>query len=211
MTEYIIKNGCVVDPTQNINAQKMDICIKDGKFVDKVSNAAKVIDASGKLAMAAGEDIHSHVAGPKVDMGRLFRPEDKHFRSPMRGKNTRMEMGFSVPSTTKTGYDYARLGFSFVMEAAMPPLEAAHVHEEIRDTPIIDEGAMPVLANNWFLLEYFKNGEIENAGAYASWILNATRGFGLKCVNPGGTEAWGWGLNCITIHDKVPYFDITPA
>lgn len=70
---------------------------------------------------------------------------------------------------------------------------------------------MPVLADNWFLLEYFKNGEIENAGAYASWILNATRGFGLKCVNPGGTEAWGWGLNCITIHDKVPYFDITPA
>ena len=77
MTEYIIKNGCVVDPTQNINAQKMDICIKDGKFVDKVSNAAKVIDASGKLVMAAGVDIHSHVAGPKVDMGRLFRPEDK--------------------------------------------------------------------------------------------------------------------------------------
>ena len=76
MTEYIIKNGCVVDPTQNINAQKMDICIKDGKFVDKVSNAAKVIDASGKLVMAAGVDIHSHVAGPKVDMGRLFRPED---------------------------------------------------------------------------------------------------------------------------------------
>ncbi|HJJ98858.1 MAG TPA: formylmethanofuran dehydrogenase subunit A [Methanocorpusculum sp.] len=211
MTEYIIKNGCVVDPTQSINAQKMDICIKDGKFVDKVSSAAKIIDASGKLVMAAGVDIHSHVAGPKVDMGRLFRPEDKLFRSPMRGKNTKMEMGFSVPSTTKTGYDYARLGFSFVMEAAMPPLEAAHVHEEIRDTPIIDEGAMPVLANNWFLLEYFKNGEIENAGAYASWILNATRGFGLKCVNPGGTEAWGWGLNCITIHDKVPYFDITPA
>ena len=211
MTEYIIKNGCVVDPTQSINAQKMDICIKDGKVVDKVSSAAKIIDASGKLVMAAGVDIHSHVAGPKVDMGRLFRPEDKLFRSPMRGKNTKIEMGFSVPSTTKTGYDYARLGFSFVMEAAMPPLEAAHVHEEIRDTPIIDEGAMPVLANNWFLLEYFKNGEIENAGAYASWILNATRGFGLKCVNPGGTEAWGWGLNCITIHDKVPYFDITPA
>ena len=211
MTEYIIKNGCVIDPTQNINAQKMDICIKDGKFVDKVSSAAKIIDASGKLVMAAGVDIHSHVAGPKVAMGRLFRPEDKLFRSPMRGKNTKMEMGFSVPSTTKTGYDYARLGFAFAMEAAMPPLEAPHVHEEIRDTPIIDEGAMPVLANNWFLLEYFKNGEIENAGAYASWILNATRGFALKCVNPGGTEAWGWGLNCITIQDKVPYFDITPA
>jgi len=211
MTEYIIKNGCVIDPTQGINGQKMDICIKDGKIVDKVSNSAKVIDATGKTVMAGGVDIHSHVAGPKVDAGRLFRPEDKLFKSPNRKSNLRMEMGFSVPSVSKTGYDYARMGYGFVMEAAMPPLEAAHVHEEIRDTPIIDEAAMPVLGNNWFLLEYFKNHEIENAGAYASWILNATRGYALKCVNPGGTEAWGWGLNCITIHDKVPYFDITPA
>lgn len=211
MTEYIIKNGCVIDPTQGINGQKMDICIKDGKIVDKVSKAAKVVDATGKTVMAGGVDVHSHVAGPKVDAGRLFRPEDKLFKSPNRKSNLRMEMGYSVPSVSKTGYDYARLGYGFVMEAAMPPLEAAHVHEEIRDTPIIDEAAMPVLGNNWFLLEYFKNHEIENAGAYASWILNATRGYALKCVNPGGTEAWGWGLNCITIHDKVPYFDITPA
>jgi len=211
MTEYIIKNGCVIDPTQGINGQKMDICIKDGKIVDKVSKAAKVVDATGKTVMAGGVDIHSHVAGPKVDAGRLFRPEDKLFKSPNRKSNLRMEMGFSVPSVVKTGYDYARMGYGFVMEAAMPPLEAAHVHEEIRDTPIIDEAAMPVVGNNWFLLEYLKNHETENAGAYTSWMLNATRGYALKCVNPGGTEAWGWGLNCITIHDKVPYFDITPA
>ena len=62
MTEYIIKNGCVIDPTQSINGQKMDICIKDGKIVDKVSNAAKVIDAAGKTVMAGGVDVHSHVA-----------------------------------------------------------------------------------------------------------------------------------------------------
>src|SRR5208283_928107 len=33
----------------------------------------------------------------------------------------------------------------------------------------------------------------------------------VKVVNPGGTEAWAWGLNCLTIHDPVPYFDITPS
>ncbi|MBO5002766.1 amidohydrolase family protein, partial [Methanocorpusculaceae archaeon] len=103
MTEYIIKNGSVIDPTQGINAQKMDICIKDGKIVDSVSGNAKVIDAAGKTVMAGGVDIHSHVAGPKVDSGRLFRPEDKLFRSPMRKSNLRMEMGFSVPSVAKTG------------------------------------------------------------------------------------------------------------
>jgi formylmethanofuran dehydrogenase subunit A len=38
-----------------------------------------------------------------------------------------------------------------------------------------------------------------------------TYGIGIKCVNPGGTEAWAWGENCVDIHDPVPYFDITPA
>ncbi len=93
----------------------------------------------------------------------------------------------------------------------MPPLYARHTHEEMRDTPIIDQGAFPVFGNNWFVLEYLKNNEIENAAAYIAWLLRATKGYAIKVVNPGGTEAWGWGLNCENVHDPVPYFDITPA
>ena len=47
----------------------------------------------------------------------------------------RMEMGFSIPSTFKTGYAYARMGYTFVNEAAMPPLLAPHMHEEIQGHP----------------------------------------------------------------------------
>ncbi len=95
-----------------------DIAIKDGKIVDKVSSSAKVIDAKGKTVMAGGVDVHAHVAGPKVNVGRLFRPEDKLLsgvcRSAMAQKNGyRMESGFSIPSTFKTGYDYARMGYAF--------------------------------------------------------------------------------------------------
>ena len=106
---------------------------------------------------------------------------------------------------------YAKMGYTTVMEAAMPPLYARHVHEEIRDTPIIDEGAFPVFGNNWFVLEYLKNNEVENTAAYISWLLRASKGYAVKVVNPGGTEAWGWGLNCLQIDDPVPYFDITPG
>ena len=42
-------------------------------------------------------------------------------------------------------------------------------------------------------------------------MLRQTKGYGVKNVNPGGTEAWAWGLNCLSIHDPVPYFEITPA
>jgi formylmethanofuran dehydrogenase subunit A len=213
--EIIVKGGFIVDPTQKMDGVVGDVAIKDGKIVDKVSSSAKVIDAKGKVVMAGGVDVHSHVAGPKVNAGRLMRPEDKFlsgsFRSGMAQKNGyRMESGFSIPSVFRTGYEYARMGYSFVMEAAMPPLLAAHVHEEIHDTPIIDEAALPVFANNWFVMDYIRKGEVENTAAYIAWLLRATKGFGVKCVNPGGTAAWGWGLNCLTLDDAVPYFEVTP-
>ena len=145
MAEILIKHGFVIDPTRKIDGDVADVAIKDGKFVDTVGSGAKVIDAKGKVVMAGGVDVHAHVAGPKVNVGRLMRPEDKLFKSPMGQSPYRMESGFSIPSTFKTGYDYARMGYGFVMEAAMPPIHAPHVHEEIHDTPIIDEAALPVL------------------------------------------------------------------
>ncbi|MEM2124378.1 MAG: formylmethanofuran dehydrogenase subunit A [Methanolinea sp.] len=212
MAEYIIKNGFVFDPVQGIKGDKADIAVKDGKIVKstEVSSKAKVIDASGKTVMAGAVEIHAHIAGPKVNEGRNYRPEDKLFQYRPRKGSVRMAGGFSIPTTFKTGYEYARMGYTTAMEAAMPPLYARHVHEEIRDTPIIDEGAYPVFGNNWFVLEYLKNREIENTAAYISWLLQASKGYAVKLVNPGGTEAWGWGLNCLTIDDPVPYFDITP-
>ncbi|MFA6332027.1 MAG: formylmethanofuran dehydrogenase subunit A, partial [Methanoregula sp.] len=213
--EIIVKGGFIIDPTRKIDGDVGDVAIKDGKIVDKVSSSAKVIDAKGKIVMAGGVDVHSHVAGPKVNAGRLMRPEDKLksgvCMSSMAQKNGyRMESGFSIPSVFKTGYDYARMGYTFVMEAAMPPLLAPHTHEEIHDTPIIDEAALPVFANNWFVMEYLKKGEVENTAAYIAWLLKTTKGYGVKIVNPGGTAAWAWGLNCLSLNDPVPYFEITP-
>ena len=214
MSEIIIKNGHVFDDVTGMKGDVADVCMKDGKFVDKVRNAATVIDANGKTVMAGALDVHTHVAGPKVNLGRWYSPEDK-FRLGERcsakiNPKTKIEGGFSIPTVYKTGYEYARMGFGFLMEAAMPPLYSRHVHEEIRDTPIVDEAAMPVFGNNWFMFEYLKNGEIDNAAAYVAWMLRQTKGYGIKCVNPGGSEAWAWGLNCMTINDPVPYFEITP-
>ncbi len=211
MTSIHIKNGFVFDPTQGINGEKKDIFIEDGKIVKNHSKAEKTIDASGMVVMGGGVDIHSHVAGAKVNVGRNFRPEDKMQSAyePYRGIR-HMSGGTSVPTVFKTAYTYADMGYTTVIEAAMPPLYARHTHEELRDTPILDEAALPMFGNNWFILDYLKRGEIENAAAYAAWLLHSTKGYGIKCVNPGGTEAWAWGLNCLSIDDPVPYFDITP-
>ena len=77
MKDLIIKNGLVYDPLNNIDGIKKEIHIKDGIVVDKVNGDAKVIDASGMIVMPGGVDIHSHIAGTKVNAGRSFRPDDK--------------------------------------------------------------------------------------------------------------------------------------
>ncbi|MEN6591800.1 MAG: tungsten-dependent formylmethanofuran dehydrogenase subunit FwdA [Methanobacterium sp.] len=210
--EYIIKNGIVYDPLNEINGEVKDISIKDGKIVESVSESeAQVIDATGKIVMPGGVDPHSHIAGAKVNVGRMYRPEDSKKDVEGRGTGLRSGSGFSVPSTFMTGYRYAQMGYTTAMEAAMPPLLSRHTHEEFEDTPIIDHAAYPLFGNNWFVMEYLKEGDIEKCAAYCSWLLRATKGYTLKIVNPAGTEAWAWGGNVHGIHDPAPYFDVTGA
>ena len=208
--EYIIKNGNVYDPLNNIDGEKMDISISNGKIVDSVSDA-KEIDASGHVVMAGGIDPHTHIAGAKVNVGRLLRPEDSKKDTRAIGQDgfKRAGTGFSIPSTYMTGYLYAQMGYTTAMEAAMPPLLARHTHEEFHATPILDHAAFTLLGNNWFVMQYLKEGDIDKAAAYVSWILKASKGYAIKIVNPGGTEAWGWGGNVHGINDPTPYFDIT--
>ncbi|MFQ6079615.1 MAG: amidohydrolase family protein, partial [Thermodesulfobacteriota bacterium] len=52
----------------------MDIFIENGKIVEEASG--EKIDASGLIVMPGGVDIHTHIAGSKVNLGRLLRPED---------------------------------------------------------------------------------------------------------------------------------------
>ncbi|MHA1705543.1 MAG: formylmethanofuran dehydrogenase subunit A [Promethearchaeota archaeon] len=211
MRDLIIKNGKVYDPLNNIDGEKIEIHIKDGKIVDKVDGDAKVIDASGMIVLPGGVDIHSHIAGPKVNVGRSFRPEDKvpEFNK-ARTKLTRAGTGYSVPSTWVTGYRYAKLGFTTVMEPAMPLLEARHTHEEFLEIPIIDKAAFPLFGNNWFVMEYIREKEFEKLAAYVNWILQVTKGYAIKLVNPGGVENWTWGKNVNSLDDHVLHFDVTP-
>jgi formylmethanofuran dehydrogenase subunit A len=93
----------------------------------------------------------------------------------------------------------------------MPPLLARHTHEELNDTPIVDTIAFTLLGNNWIIAQYLKKGEYERCAAFVAWMLRATRGYCIKMVNPGGTEAWAWRSNVKDLNDPVPYFGITPA
>jgi formylmethanofuran dehydrogenase subunit A len=209
--ELLIKNGFVYDPIKGVDGERMDIAIRNGKIVERVSEPmAKKIDASGMIVMPGGVDIHTHIAGSEVNTGRLLRPED-HLRDfERKTSRTRSGVGRSIPSTFTTGYRYARMGYTTIMNPSMPPLEAKHTHEELNDTPMLDKATYPLLGDWWFVLEYLKDGKIEECARYVAWMVKTTRGYAIKIVNPGGLEAWGYGRNVSSIDDQVPHFGLTP-
>ena len=209
-----IKNGYVFDPLNEINGDVMDIFIKDGKVVRELSgsemNNAKVVDAKGMTVMPGGVDSHSHVAGAKVNAGRMMRPEDHYKWTRKKTPLTHSGSGYTVPSVYLGGYEYSTMGYTTVFEAAVPPMEARHTHEEMRSTPMVDMGGYLVLGNNWFLMRYLREGDIERAAAYVAWMMKTHKTYGIKCVNPCGVENWGWGKNVSSLDEANIHFDMTP-
>ena len=85
------------------------------------------------------------------------------------------------------------MGYTTVIEAAVPILSAKHTHEELRDTPIVDKACCVLMANNEILLDLLEAGEIERAKHVVAWNIWAAKAYGVKAVNPGGVAAWKWG------------------
>jgi len=209
--QLLVRNGILYDPSNKIEGEKVDIAVKEGKVVEYVDeSSATVIDASRMLVMPGGVDLHTHIAGPKVNYARLLRPEDHYKDVVPRTAVTRSGVGRSVPSTFATGYRYAAMGYTTVFEPANPPLKMLHVHEELNDTPILDKGAYPVFGNNWFVMDYLAQDKLDECAAYLAWALRSVKGYAIKLVDPGSVEEWKWGGRIDDLDVQVPRFGVTP-
>jgi formylmethanofuran dehydrogenase subunit A len=184
-----IINGEVYDPANNVNGEVRAIYVENGRIVSSAKEG-KTIDAAGMVVMPGGVDMHCHIAGPKVNTARKMRPEDHRLDPIPRTKLTRSGVGKSVPSTFATGYRYAALGYTTAFDAAIPPMAARHAHEEFMDTPMVDKGFFVLMGNNEFIMKQIAAGEREKLRDYVGWLLQATKGYAVKLVNPGGVELW---------------------
>jgi formylmethanofuran dehydrogenase subunit A len=214
MTEIRISGGAVHDPANDVDGEIRDVCLKDGKVVADVGPDARRIDARGMVVMAGGVDIHAHIAGPKVNAARKLSPEERRDEPLDRTQVLRSGTGGLVPSTFATGYRYSLLGYTTVVEAAAPPLAARHVLAELRDTPMIDKAFLILMGNNQVLFELIR----ESRGAASqrlrdaiAWWLEATGGYGVKLVNPGGVELFKQNNGVVeSLDDEVAGFGVTP-
>ena len=207
-----IVNGKLHDPINGIDGEVRDICVRNGKIVEDVPREAKTIDAQGMVIMPGGVDIHAHIAGPKVALGRKIQPEDHRRDVHPRTKVTRSGTGGTVPSTFTVGYRYTAMGYTTVMEAAVTPLGARHAHDELMDTPVIDKGFYTVCGSNLLFYKLIQEGRLEDLRHAVAWLLNAAKSYTIKLVSPGNDEAWKGSRNSqITdIGQTITSFDITP-
>ena len=207
-----ITGGKVYDPANGIDGVVKDICIADGRVVSEVEGG-RTIDATGMVVFPGGVDIHTHVAGAALNFARGMTPENHRQAVPfLHAVGRRAGVGGPTPTTFATGYLYAGMGYTTVIEAAVPVLTAKHTHEELRDTPIVDKACCLLMANNEIVLDLLEAGEVERAKQVVAWLIWAAKVYGVKAVNPGGVAAWKWGKDAKTLSAPVEgYSKVTPA
>ena len=193
---FKITGGYLYDPANGIDGQVRDLWIQDGKMVDPPTDPnvvpTRVLDAGGLVVMPGGIDMHCHIAGPKVNMARKMRPEEKRKAAPVpRTANTHSGTMGSVPSTFATGYKYMGLGYTTAFDAAVPPLSARHAHEEFEDTPGIDKGFYVLMGNNHYVMKSIQEEEPERLKAFVAWLLGSAKGYAAKLVFPVPSSSSG--------------------
>src|SRR4051794_33226073 len=100
-------NGTVHDPANGRSGVVADLWLRDGQVVEGPlpgEAPTRRIEATGLVVMPGGVDIHTHIAGPKVNAARRLRPDDRGDKVMPRTANTRSGTMGSVPSTFATGY-----------------------------------------------------------------------------------------------------------
>lgn len=191
MSERLRITGArVYDPLSGVDGVVRDICMEDGRIVESLPKGAPTLDARGGLAMPGGVDMHCHIAGPTVNLARRLQPEDHRDDPHPRRGLLRSGSGGTVPSTWTTGYRYAALGYTTVMEAAVAPSGARSAHAELLATPIVDKGLYVLMGNHEHLLRLIGARDAEQVRDAVAWLLHATKAYAVKVVNPGGVAVW---------------------
>ena len=217
MATLRIAGGRVVDPANGVNEEVRDLWIDGSQVIappgDLAARAGWTIDARGYVVMPGGVDVHSHIAGSKVNGARALRPEERRSRDAvwLRREGFRSGTAGSVPSTFVTGYQYAGLGYTTAADAAIPPLGARQAHAEFRDTPLLDKLMLVLMGNHHAIMDHVGGGDHVRLRQTVAWLLESAKGFGVKVVNPGGVEQWKQGGTRLAAwDDRVDRFGVTP-
>jgi formylmethanofuran dehydrogenase subunit A len=207
-----LSGGTVYDPQQGIDGEVRDLYFRDGRMVPPPGESPdREYDVRGKVVMAGGIDIHTHIGGGKVNLSRTLLPEDHRDHPVCSEHHRRSGSGHITPSTFTTGYRYAEMGYTACFEPALLPSNARQAHLELGDTPMVDKGGYALLGNDDLLLGMLAKGEDQaRINDYVAWTLNATRCLAIKVVNPGGIAAFKFNGRKLDVDEANPHYGVKP-
>ena len=214
MTLLKLAGGRIVDPANGRKGEIADLYIRDGRMVDAPAAGTRIdqtVELGGRIVMAGGIDIHSHIGGGKMNLARTLMVDDHRDHAHARTALTRSGGGHATPSTFLTGYRYAEMGYTAAFEPAMVAANARHTHAELADTPMIDKGCYVMLGNEDALLRMLAaNAEQAAVDDYVGWMLQATQAMAVKAVNPGGINAFKFNTRELGFESPGPHYGVTP-
>ena len=202
---FVLRGGTIHDPAHGRDGVVADIWIENGMVVGAPADPAAfaVVDAAGLVVMPGGVDLHSHVAGPKVNAGRRIAPHLARERAAGPA---------AVPTIHATGALYAALGYTTVFDAAIATGAAAIAHAELDDLPILDKGIYLLAADDADMLAALTAHDMPRCEALLWEKMHAGRGWAVKVANPGGSSFWKHGRRG-DHHDldtRLPDRQVTP-
>ncbi len=215
--KFKIINGAIFDPTQNLNKKIKEIYVQDGFIIEptksEIPKFKNVYDAKGMYIMAGAIDIHSHIAGGNVNNARLLSPEIHSNFLESNLERKKILPGFNSRWTSEgTGYRYAEMGFTTVIEPAVLPINAFLTQLELEKIPMIDKGCLAIVGNDNFLLNALNQKKGQSfIDDYVAWNINVSKSIGLKVINAGGTELFKYSgeSKSFELDDIVPEYGVS--
>ena len=189
----VLRGGKVYDPAHRIDGAVRDIWIDNGKIVapPKEDGVAEVIDVGGLILAPAGVEIHAHVAGVQLNAARAL----------LAGQAPVVE-GL-LPTPTQAAERYLKLGYTTVFDAAMPPLYARQSHTDLECMEGVDRGSYTLMGDHTLLMQAVLHKDPAELRDAIAWLLQASGGYAVKMVNPGGGLAWKAGRPVPRLDDPV--------
>jgi formylmethanofuran dehydrogenase subunit A len=176
----VLRGGRIHDPANGVDGSLGDLWIREGRIVEPQSHGTREIDLDGLVVMPGGIDLHSHVAGPKVSLGRRM-------QLPPAGGPA------AVPTIHATGRLYAALGYTIVFDAAIATAAAPLAHLELADLPILDHGIYVLAADDDDVIAACDRGHDDELTRLLGDRVRDSRAWAVKIANPGGSRCWKAG------------------
>jgi formylmethanofuran dehydrogenase subunit A len=130
------------------------------------------------IVAPAGVELHTHVAGAALNAARMLFLGQPDLENVL------------LPAASEAARRYLNMGYTTVMEAAMPSLLAWQTHADLEQMANLSRGAFTNLGDHSLLIAAAAKRDSRKLQDVIAWLLEITGGYAVKLVNPGAARFW---------------------